>query len=77
MLEFILCDDVEKHNSYLKKAIDKVLENKQLNGVISYVSQEPKDVLNYSKRNRCKSMLYIRYRFSWRNELSACRKIRE
>ena len=59
MLEFILCDDVEKHNSYLKKAIEKVLENKQLNGVISYVSQEPKDVLNYSKRNRCKSNVYI------------------
>ena len=61
MLEFILCDDQKKHNEYLKQTIEKVLEKRRLSGVVSYVSEDPVDIINFSNKNKGtnKSNVYI------------------
>lgn len=59
MLKFILCDDNERHNLYLKKAITRVLEINELQGSIIFTANSPGEIIDYSRKNRGKENVYV------------------
>lgn len=59
MLKFILCDDNEIHINYLKKELEHVLKTNNLNGSIAYYSDNPLDIVVYSKKHADENNVYM------------------
>ena len=52
MLNFVLCDDNENVLNKFSKMLDLIFVNNDLDGKVSFVTSNPKEVLEYAKNNQ-------------------------
>lgn len=52
MLKFIICDDEQRHNTHIKRQLEKIISNHNLNAKVAFCSNNPHDILKYSQQHR-------------------------
>lgn len=59
MLNFILCDDDERHNIYMEKRIQKILSETNLSGEVVFHSTIAQEIIDYSNAHKGENNVYV------------------
>lgn len=59
MLNFVLCDDNQQHNTYMQQRVEKILEKNNFIGKVALVSTNPFDIQKYVLENSCENNVYM------------------